>query len=276
LCPGDELPEAPNRREAYWPPEVGRPFRLLPHPGLVDEPFVQFPKRPTHGMSRLHVVAQEVDVTADRDRLAWRPGEVGGHARHQKIGVKADEYEATPTLGDACHLPVKWPKVGQVLVRERLGAEIVGRGGEPGVRYVRDAEGSVEAPTPRAFEHFGGDVDPIHSRGAVTLEPCPDPSCAARQVEYTPRSRPIDRLQPVQQAKVHLVLNGLLVRTDPLGVPFRHLDDRIPTLVEDGVIHGCPSHTPDRRPPRRRTRSSATGAPSEACRRAGAGWRAGM
>src|SRR6266550_1332814 len=100
-------------------------------------------------MSRLHMVAHEVDVTADRDGLAWRPVEVGGHASHQKIGVKTDEDKVTPALGNACHLPVKRPKIGQVLVRERLDAQIISLGGQSAVQDVGDAERSVDAPTPR-------------------------------------------------------------------------------------------------------------------------------
>src|SRR5215510_12233158 len=122
-------------------------------------------------MRSLHVVAQQVDVTADGDRLARRPGEVRGHTRHQKLGMKTYNHEVAITFGDTGYFSVKWPKIGEVLVRQRLRTHIIRLDGQASARNLRDMKRSIDVFAPGDLQHFRRDVNSINDSGATPLEP---------------------------------------------------------------------------------------------------------
>src|SRR5207247_180449 len=70
---------APDHCEADRHPAVRFPPGLLPQPCFVDQTFLHLPQRPAGGARGLHVVAEEMDVAANRDRLSRRPVEVCRH-----------------------------------------------------------------------------------------------------------------------------------------------------------------------------------------------------
>src|SRR5262249_15211556 len=92
-------------------------------------------------------------------------------------------------------------------------------------------------------KHFWREVDAIDDGGATLPEPCPAPPRAACQIEHQARRRPVDRLQLVEQAQVHLVLHGLLIRMHPCAVAFPHVDDWVSAFIVDRVVHTCSSRT---------------------------------
>jgi len=235
-CKGLRLP--PDHHEADRQSEVALPLRLLPQPGFVDQPFIHFYKRPADSMSGLHVVAQQVDVAADGDRLARRPGEVRGHTRHQKLGMETHQHEGAATLGDTGYFSAQWPKIGEVFVRQRLHTHLIRLGGQARAHNICDMKRPIDILAPGDLEHFWREVDAIHASGATLLEPLTDPARAARQVKHQSQPRPVDGLQSVEQVQVHLVLHDLLVGAHPFGVPFSHVDNGVSALIVDGVIHG--------------------------------------
>ena len=188
-------------------------------------------------MGGLRVVAQEVNVAADRDGLARRPVEVGGHPRHQELGMKAHEDEDASPPRDASHLAVQRRQLGQMLVGQRLRAEIIRLVGQAGVRDVGHTQRPIDTLPPGDLEHLGRDVDAIDGGRGPPAHPRADAAGAAREIEHAAWRRPVDRLQPVQPAHVHLVLHRLLVRADPCSVSFAYVDDRVPAPVVEGVVH---------------------------------------
>jgi hypothetical protein len=84
------------------------------------------------------------------------------------------------------------------------------------------------------------DVHAIDGGRTPLPEPDPDPPGAARQIEDGLPGRPVDRLQSVEQAQVHLVLHGLLVGAHPFSVAVAHVHDRIAALVVQRMVHASP------------------------------------
>jgi hypothetical protein len=146
--------------EADRPSDVDFPLGLLPQPGVVD-PLIHFLQGPPGGMRGLHVVAQEVHVAADGDRLAWRSVEVRWDARHQELGMVPHDDEVAAPRGDARHLSVQRAQIGEVLVRQRLHTELVRLGREAGVRDVGEAQGAVDALGPGDVQHLRRDVGEV-------------------------------------------------------------------------------------------------------------------
>src|SRR5919106_3032270 len=240
---------SPDHRKADRHAGVDLPLRLLPQPGVVDESLVHLLQGPADRMRGLHVVAEQVHVAPDRDRLAGRSIEVCGHSGHEELRMVPDDDEVAAGPGEARNLAVERSKLGQVLVGQGLRAEIVRLGGQPRGRDIGDTERSVDATAPGHLEHLPREVDAVDGgRRATTLQPYPDPPRPARQIEHRSRPRPVDRPQSLEQTDVHLVLYGLLVRPDPLRIPFPDLDNRVSTLVVERVIHGRHSLTANPRP----------------------------
>ena len=71
------------------------------------------------------MVAQEVHVATDRDRIARRSFEVSGHTSHEKLGMQTHNHETAFMPRDPCHFSVQRPKIAHVLIRQGLNAEII-------------------------------------------------------------------------------------------------------------------------------------------------------
>src|SRR5437867_1292356 len=92
--------QPPHHREARRQSVVRFPLGLLPQPRLVDQAFLHLAQRPAGGVRGLHVVAEEMDVAANRHRLARRPIEVRGHPGHQELRMKTHEQKDAAASGD--------------------------------------------------------------------------------------------------------------------------------------------------------------------------------
>src|SRR6267143_786972 len=122
---GRRLPVgAPDHREADRQPAVGGPLGLLSQPRVVDQAFLHLSERPAGGVRGPHVVAEEMDVAADRDRLARRAVEVRGYTGHQELRMKAHDDEEATVARDPRRFAVEGSKISEMLVGQRLDAEI--------------------------------------------------------------------------------------------------------------------------------------------------------
>ena len=151
----------------------------------------------------------------------------------------ADEDERAAHPGHTGDLAVQRRQVGEVLVGERQGAEIVRLGGQRGGRDVRDAKRSIDVPLPGHLQHLRREIRTVEGRvRTASAEPGADAAGAARQVEHGAGRHPVDGPQPLEQPQIHLVLNGPLVRVGPLSIALADVDDGIAALVVRRVIHG--------------------------------------
>jgi len=125
----------------------------------------------------------------------------------------ADDDEGAAGPCEAAHLAVHWSEVGEVLVRQRLRAELVRRGRQAGVRHVGRPQRPVDARALRARQHLRRDVDAVDGGlGTPAPQPEADAPGAAGEVEHRAHARPVDGPHALEQPQVHLVVDGRLVR----------------------------------------------------------------
>ena len=189
----------PHEGEADRAVAVSLPLRLLRDPGVVDDAFLQGGEPPAGAMGRTDVIGEEVNVALDRHRLVRRAVEVGGHAGHQEPRVVADQHEPAPGPGEAEGFPIERAEIGQMLVGQRLGDEVVAVRGDAGVGDVADGQALVGALVTGPGQHLRGQVDAVDPQDTLGAEPGADPARAARQVQHPARRAPLD-LQPLKEA----------------------------------------------------------------------------
>ncbi len=117
----------PGQRERHGHATQRLPLRLQLDPAVVHDALAHLEQRPAGRVGGGHVVAQQVQVRLDRDRLARRAVVVRRHAgAHDELRVVADEHERARCPGQARGLGVERVQVGQVLVDERADDEVIG------------------------------------------------------------------------------------------------------------------------------------------------------
>jgi hypothetical protein len=233
------------------------PLGLQLQPALVDDALVHLGEREARLQSRTHVIADQMDMRLDRDRLARRAGEVRGHARgHDEVRVEGDHDEVAARRGEPRSLGVQRLQRGQVLVHERRDHEVVGARLEPGVGDVRLDQPLVQAALTRHLQHLRREVDAVDRPDAVAAQPGGRPAGAAAEVGNPADVLPHGLRELVEQRDVHLVLNGFLVGGNPLAVARAHVDRAVAAAVEVGEV-GHLRRTPRPAARARRGRSAA-------------------
>ena len=189
-------------------------------------------------MRRLHVLAEQVDVAFDRDRLAVTPREVGRDAVHQEVRVIAEEDEYARRGGEPRGFPVERQQLLEMLVRQDLEHQIVRGCRQAGGQHVGRDQLVVDTLGLGAGEHLGREVEAVEALHALRPQPGADAAGAAGQVEHAAGARPVHAFKAREQAQVHLVLDYVLVGLRPLAIAVAHSERRIAAAVERRELHG--------------------------------------
>jgi hypothetical protein len=219
---------------------MGSPAGLAPDPFIVDQGLMELDRVEPRGACSTHVVAQEMDVRLDRDRVPVGVVEVGRHpGRHDEERVVPDEHERSRFVQETPRFAVQRRELWKMLVDKRAHHEVVVATRKARRSDVGLDEALVQTLAARHVQHLRRHVDAVDRAHALRVQPRTGSTSPASQVRGSTDGGPRDGVDPLEERKVHRVLDRALVGRDPVAVALSRRDGAVVTSIEPcEVRHG--------------------------------------